>query len=106
MCKSVMVTDSKKCLACGTNHPHDKQHCPKCGRFLYICGSIYQPKVLKRDIAPEFKQILSDLPLTELNEMQNSFTEGVSKKSHITAADQAILQSFNDERAKREEVCI
>ncbi len=106
MCKSVMVSDSKKCLACGTNHPQDKQHCPKCGRFLYTCGSIYQPKVVKNDIAPEFKQLLSDIHITALDEMQNIFTEEVNKKSHITAANQAILQSFNDERAKREEVCI
>lgn len=106
MCKSIMVTDSKKCLACGTNHPQHKQHCPKCGRFLYTCGSIYQTKVIKNDIAPEFERLLTKLPTSILDEMQNSFTEGVSKKSHFTAADQAILQSFNDERAKREEVCI
>ncbi len=55
-----------------------------------------------RDIAPEFKSILSKLPLSALQEMESSFTEGLSKKSHITPADQEIIKSFQEERISRQ----
>ncbi len=57
-------------------------------------------------MAPDFRKMLSELPISTLDEMQSSISEGVSKKSHVTAADKAILQSFNDERARRKEVCV
>lgn len=44
-----------------------------------------------KDMAPDFRKMLSELPISTLDEMQNSFSEGVSKKSHVTAADKAIL---------------
>jgi hypothetical protein len=45
MHKSVMINNVKKCLRCGIYHGMDKQYCPECGRYLYICGSVYQPKI-------------------------------------------------------------
>lgn len=46
--KTVLLLESKKCLHCNTYHSQDKQHCPECGRYLYSCGDIYQPKVRKK----------------------------------------------------------
>ncbi|SHO46797.1 hypothetical protein [Anaerocolumna xylanovorans] len=46
--KAVFLPEAKKCLHCHTYHPQDKQHCPECGRYLYSCGDIYQPKVRKK----------------------------------------------------------
>lgn len=46
--KTVFLPAAKKCLHCNTYHPQDKQHCPECGRFLYACGDVYQPKAGKK----------------------------------------------------------
>jgi ribosomal protein L32 len=101
MKKTTMINDVRKCLKCGTYHSMNKNNCSDCGSFLYPVGTIYQPKVEKQDIAPVFKQLLSKLPVTILDDMQNSFSIGLNNKAHITDADKAILQSFNDERARR-----
>lgn len=37
--------DSYKCLKCGTYHNQSIKDCPVCGRFLYTCSSICQPKI-------------------------------------------------------------
>lgn len=57
-----------------------------------------------RDIAPEFKSILSKLPLSALQDMEICFTEGLSKKLHITPADKKILKSFQEERTSRQHI--
>jgi hypothetical protein len=38
--------------------------------------------------------------------MHNSYAKRISDKSNITAAEQLILLSFNDERARREQVML
>lgn len=48
MNRTVLINDTRKCVNCGTYHSLDKESCPVCGRYLYICGSIYQPKIRKR----------------------------------------------------------
>ncbi len=47
--KAVFLPETKKCLHCNTYHPQNMQHCPECGRYLYACGDIYQPKTNKRE---------------------------------------------------------
>ncbi|MGF7145950.1 rRNA maturation protein Nop10 [Anaerotaenia torta] len=47
MSRTLMINTSRKCLKCGTYHSLDRDHCPECGRYLYIMGSMYQPKVRK-----------------------------------------------------------
>lgn len=42
------IVEAKKCLYCNTYHSQDKQHCPECGRYLYSCGDVYQPKARKK----------------------------------------------------------
>ena len=46
--KAVFFPETKKCIHCNTYHAQDKQYCPVCGRYLYSCGDIYQPKVRMR----------------------------------------------------------
>ena len=46
--KAVFLPETNKCLHCNTYHPQDMQHCPECGRFLYACGDVYQPKAGKK----------------------------------------------------------
>ncbi len=48
MIKAVFLPETKKCLHCNTYYPQDKQHCPECGRLLYACGDVYQPKAGKK----------------------------------------------------------
>ncbi len=47
MSRAPMITDSRKCLSCGTYHSPDQELCPACGRYLYLVGGIYQPKIRK-----------------------------------------------------------
>lgn len=47
MNKSPLINETRKCLKCGTYHRLDQEYCPECGRYLYITGSIYQPKIRK-----------------------------------------------------------
>lgn len=48
MTKTNMLFGYKKCLSCGSYHDLQKQDCPICGRYLYLCGGIYQPKTEKK----------------------------------------------------------
>lgn len=45
MNKVKSYNDSLKCLKCGTYYNQAIKNCPVCGRFLYTCSSIYQPKI-------------------------------------------------------------
>ncbi|MGN6713408.1 hypothetical protein [Anaerocolumna jejuensis] len=53
-----------------------------------------------RDIAPDFRDMLSKLPVSILNVMEASFAAGMMDRK-ITPADRAILQSFHDEQLTR-----
>lgn len=53
-----------------------------------------------RDIAPDFRDMLSRLPLDIIKVMEASFAAGMMDRK-ITPADRSILQSFHAEQVKR-----
>lgn len=55
----------------------------------------------KNNIAPELNQLWSKLPIFILDEMHQSLSFGIGKKSHITVADKGILQDISNLRVEK-----
>lgn len=47
--KTILISETRKCLKCGTYHKSTMERCPVCDRYLYACGDIYQPKIKRKE---------------------------------------------------------